>query len=272
MITSSSNRQVKQVIQLQKKGKIRNEQDCFIVEGLKMAAEVPEDRMIQGYLSASFYEKQGVPVQLEGASFEIVEDKVFAQMSDTKTPQGILCLVRQYHYSLEEMLKKKHPLLLVLEDLQDPGNVGTIFRTAEGAGVDGIIMSKNCVDVYHPKTIRSTMGSVYRMPFLYTDDLDRVFDQMKQAGIRTYAAHLEGHHTYDREDYRGGCAFLIGNEGNGLSEKTTQAADCKIRIPMEGQLESLNAAVAAALLMYEVHRQRSYQGEELPVVPGTTDI
>lgn len=257
MITSTSNRQVKQVMQLQKKAKARNEMDCFVVEGLKMAAEVPTDKMIQGYLSASFYEKHGIPHQLQNVEFEIVDDKVFAQMSDTKTPQGILCLVKQYHYSLEDILGKENPLVLVLEDLQDPGNVGTIFRTAEGAGVDGIILSKNSVDLYHPKTIRSTMGSIYRMPFLYTDDLNGVLDKIKKSGVRTYAAHLEGNNTYDKEDYQTGCAFLIGNEGNGLSEKTTQAADCKIRIPMEGKLESLNAAVATALLIYEVHRQRS---------------
>lgn len=258
MITSSSNRQVKQVIQLQKKSKIRKEQDCFVVEGLKMALEVPRDRMIQGYVSVSFYEKYGIPGELSGLAFEIVDDKVFEQMSDTKTPQGILCLVKQYHYDLGEILEKENPLLLVLEDLQDPGNMGTIFRTAEGAGVNGIIMNKNCVDIYHPKTIRSTMGSIYRMPFFYTDDLEGVLARLKEFGVRTYAAHLEGNTTYDREDYRMGAAFLIGNEGNGLSEKTARTADCKIRIPMEGQLESLNAAVAAALLIYEAHRQRSY--------------
>ena len=142
------------------------------------------------------------------------------------------------------MGEKEHPLFLVLEDLQDPGNMGTIFRTAEGAGVDGIFMSTNCVDIYNPKTIRSTMGSVYRVPFVIAPDLQDVFAWFKKQGIRSYAAHV------------GGTAFLIGNEGNGLTDATAGQADCLIRIPMKGQLESLNAGVAAAILMYEASRQR----------------
>ena len=154
------------------------------------------------------------------------------------------------------MGEKEHPLFLVLEDLQDPGNMGTIFRTAEGAGVDGIFMSTNCVDIYNPKVIRSTMGSVYRVPFVYVEDLPAVLDSLKDYGITAYAAHLEGKNRYDQECYRKGTAFLIGNEGNGLREEVAERADIRIRIPMEGQVESLNAAIAAAVLMFEAGRQR----------------
>ena len=257
MITSSSNRHVKQVIQLQKKNRARKEEDCFVVEGRKMALEAPADRIRQVYLSASFYEQYKIPEKLAEVPVEIVEDRVFAQMSDTKTPQGILCLVKQYHYDREEILGKTKPLLLVLEDLQDPGNVGTIFRTAEGAGADGIILGSGCVDIYHPKTIRSTMGSVYRVPFFYEDDLTKTIQELRKCGIRTYAADLSGKNSYDQEDYQSGTAFLIGNEGKGLSPGLIREADCRIRIPMEGKLESLNAAAAAALLLYEGHRQRT---------------
>lgn len=187
---------------------------------------------------------------------EVLADRVFAQVSDTKTPQGILCVLEQFHYTLPDLLKRKNPHLLLLEDLQDPGNLGTILRTAEGAGVDGIILSRGCVDLYNPKTIRSTMGSVYRMPFLYTETLADVLPVLGKKGIRTYAAHLQGQKDYDQEDYRTGCAFLIGNEGNGLSGELSRQADAWIRIPMKGKLESLNAAVAASILMYEVFRQR----------------
>src|SRR5699024_8454957 len=121
----------------------------------------------------------------------------------------------------------------------DPGNVGTIFRTAEGAGVSGIIMTRNCVDIYHPKTVRATMGSIYRVPFLCVEELSPLITLLKEKGIVTYAAHLKGQETYDREDYSRGTAFFIGNEGNGLSEWLSGQADRLIRIPMEGQLESL---------------------------------
>ena len=134
--------------------------------------------------------------------------------------------------------------------------MGTIFRTAEGAGVDGIFMSANCVDIYNPKTIRSTMGSIYRVPFVIAPDLQDVFAWFKKQRVRSYAAHLKGKGWYDEESYTGGTAFLIGNEGNGLTDATAGQADCLIKIPMKGQLESLNAGVAAAILMYEASRQR----------------
>lgn len=259
MITSTANQQVKQLIQLNKKAKFRSERDVFVVEGPKMFGEAPKERIEKAYLSESCFEKQygGQQDRLPaGIACEVVQDSVFKAMCDTQTPQGVLCLVKQYHYTLEELLKKERPLFLVLENLQDPGNLGTIMRTAEGAGVTGVILSKGSVDIYNPKTIRSTMGSIYRVPFLYAEDLQQVLELLREKGVRSYAAHLQGTETYDREDYTGGTAFLVGNESNGLSQELVSCADCYIRIPMEGQLESLNAGVAASILMYEAYRQR----------------
>lgn len=255
MITSTSNPQVKNLQQLAKKARARNEQGVFLVEGIKMFQEAPKDKIQNVYISKSLYEEKGQAF-LGGQQAEVLDDRVFAAVSDTKSPQGILCVLEQYHYKIENILCRRDPHLLLLENLQDPGNLGTIMRTAEGAGVDGIILSRDCVDMYNPKTIRSTMGSVYRMPFLYADSLDEILMSLKEKGIHTYAAHLEGKHCYDQEDYRRGCAFLIGNEGNGLSEELSRKADVWVRIPMHGKLESLNAAVAASILMYEVDRQR----------------
>ena len=150
----------------------------------------------------------------------------------------------------------QHLLLLVLENLQDPGNLGTIIRTAEGAGVTGILMSRGTADLYNPKVTRSTMGSIFRVPFLYTDDLSGTIGKVKQAGVTVCAAHLQGRHTYDGEDYTRVTAFLIGNESRGLSDGLSELADVRVRIPMAGKVESLNAAVAAAILMYEAGRQR----------------
>ncbi|MBS6196481.1 MAG: RNA methyltransferase [Clostridiales bacterium] len=257
MITSENNSQVKQIMLLNRKARERKKQDVFLVEGIKMFCEAPKDRLVKTYVSQSFLEEKDHESLLEGIDWEVVKDSVFCQMCDTLTPQGILAVVRQKHFSVEEIGKDdKQPLFLVLEDLQDPGNVGTIFRTGEGAGVTGIIMTKNCVDIYNPKTIRSTMGSIYRVPFVCVEELDGVLAWFREKGIVTYAAHLMGKHFYDQEDYRGGTAFFIGNEGNGLSEELSQKADCRIRIPMEGKLESLNAGVASAILMYEASRQR----------------
>lgn len=256
MITSIANPQVKELLQLQKKSKARNERGIFIVEGVKMFQEAPREWIEKVYISESFYNKREKEMDFSGLKAEILADKVFSHVSDTKTPQGILCLVKQRTLKLEDMLKENAPFLMVLDNLQDPGNLGTIVRTAEGAGVTGIIMSRDTVDIYNPKTIRSTMGSVYRMPFFYVEDLPEFLDELKEKGVKTYAAHLEGSNNYDEEDYRGACAFLIGNEGNGLRPEVADRADIRIKIPMQGQVESLNAAIASAILMYEVSRQR----------------
>lgn len=254
MITSSNNPQLKNIIQLNKKAKVRREQGLFVVEGWKMYTEVPKEQLEKVYIAEHFLEKH--PEVLQKDPCEVVADKVFGAVSDTQTPQGILCLVKQKKRALDEVLKKQHPFLLLLEDLQDPGNVGTILRTAEGAGVDGVIMTKNCVDIYNPKTIRSTMGSIYRVPFFVVEDLDETLNLLKKHGVTTYAAHLRGQRDYDQEDYSGGTAILIGNEGNGLSDHLSEQADCLVKIPMCGQLESLNAAMAAGIFMYEAARQR----------------
>lgn len=262
MITSCSNKSVREVMQLNQKAKARNKQGLFVAEGIKMFAEAPADRIYRVYIAhrakkdlcSTYGEK------LHKLSVETVADDVFDKMSDTKTPQGILCLIRQFHYKIEEMLSarndKKHALFIILENLQDPGNLGTVFRTGEGAGVDGIIMSSQTVDIYNPKTIRSTMGSVYRVPFLYTDDLCGTIRALQKHDIRVYAAHLDGTVPYDGHDYRRGTAFLVGNEGSGLKQGTADCADELIRIPMEGKVESLNAAVASSILLYEAYRQR----------------
>ena len=258
MITSSSNPQLKYIQQLAKKARLRREDGVFLVEGPRMFYEADRSQVQKAYLSERFYENMEERSCLEGIFWDVVENSVFDKISSTMTPQGVLCVLKQPSYSLEELLQKKDPLLVFLENLQDPGNMGTIFRTAEGAGADGIIMTANCVDIFNPKTIRSTMGSIYRMPFvcLEEEETQPVLKLLRERGIATCAAHLQGERTYDREDYTKGTAFLIGNEGNGLTEETSEASSLKVKIPMEGKLESLNASVAASILLYEAYRQR----------------
>lgn len=265
MITSTANQKVKRLVTLKKKRKARDEEQIFLAEGLRMFREVPGDMLRELYVSEAFYEKERELVDRKageaGVFPEVLSEQVFSHVSDTRTPQGVLCVVRRREeMSCEELLQPdqegRKPLLMVLDNLQDPGNLGTIVRTGEGAGVTGIFLSRDCVDLYNPKTIRSTMGSIYRMPCLYVGDLPELLMEMKKKKIQTYAAHLEGRTDYDREDYTGGCAFLIGNEGNGLRREVAELADTYILIPMEGEVESLNAAIAATVLMFEAGRQR----------------
>ena len=260
MITSVANQKVKQVVAWQSKAKERKKDNIFLVEGLKMFEEAPEKSVREVYIEETLLEKlekgRELLSKLERVGFEVVSSEVFKKMSDTQTPQGILAIVERPTYRFEELLKIEKPLFVVLEDLQDPGNLGTIVRTGEGAGVSAVFMTKNTVDIYNPKTIRATMGSIYRVPFAIVEDIEEAIKAMKKAGIRTFAAHLDGKDYYDSFSFREGTAFLIGNEGNGLKTSTANAADAYLKIPMEGQVESLNAAIATSLLMYEAHRQR----------------
>lgn len=283
MITSFSNKSVREVIQLTQKAKARNRQGVFVVEGIKMFGEAPVERIERVYLAKRVEEelRETYGKKLDQVKCETVADDVFDRMSDTKTPQGLLTLVRQYHYRLEELLvrtqsrkfvdkntgrsvsviggvRKKNLLYLIVEDMQDPGNLGTIFRTGEAVGVDGIIMSNHTVDIYNPKTIRSTMGAIYRVPFIYTEDLCSTIQELQKNNICVYAADLHGEKYYDECDYCGAAAFLIGNEGKGLREETAAYADKRISIPMEGSVESLNAAAASTVLLYEAYRQRRH--------------
>lgn len=258
-ISSPSNAQVKNLALLQKKAKARDEQGIFVIEGIKMFDEAKAlGLVIKAYASESFYQEiiLDEPKYFDGIEYELLTDSVFKEVSETKTPQGILATVKQANYQLEDLLKAPDACLLLLEDIRDPGNMGTMIRTAEGAGITGIIFGDSTVDIYNPKVIRSTMGSIYRMPFYQVKDFYNIIPKMKEQGITVFAAHLMGAN-YDTGNYfKGKCAFLIGNEANGLSERAVQEADKLIKIPMAGQVESLNAAIAAAILMYEAARQR----------------
>ncbi len=266
MITSSGNQQIKRIIQLNKKAKTRYEQRVFVVEGMKMSMEAPRESIEAMYVSESFLDDEGKGARIQGYPYEVVSDSIFRTISDTKTPQGILCLVRMPEYCLEDLLGncqpetggagRKNTHLLVLENIQDPGNLGTMIRAGEGAGVTGILMDRTTVDIFNPKTIRATMGSLYRVPFFIAQNLPETIQELRQRGVALYAAHLSGSVPYCQPSYAGPAAFLIGNEGNGLSQEIAALADTMVHIPMEGSVESLNAAVAAALLMYEVKRQR----------------
>lgn len=257
MISSTSNARIKNIVHLKKSAKARKEKNCFLVEGPRMFFEVPKDRLLEVYLTQEFEKRH--KEQLQGYRYETISDTVCRHLSDTTTPQGVIALVEKKEISLDALLKReKNPCFFILENLQDPGNMGTIIRTSEGAGVTGIIMNRESVDPYNPKVIRSTMGAIFRVPFVIVDDFEETLNKLREANVTTYAAHLAGK-TFYHYDYKKGCAFFIGNEGNGLSEQLTARADCKIKIPMKGKVESLNAAVASTVLMYEAMRQRDWE-------------
>lgn len=257
-ITAASNPRLKRIAALQQRAKTRREERAFVIEGRRLFLDTPEEFLSEIYCTESF---AGDPVnreKLARTGYTLIGDEALLRVSDTQTPQGVLCVARLPEYSPSGLFGAdgQEPLLLVLEDVQDPGNLGTMFRTAEAAGATGILMSRGTADVTNPKAVRATMSSVFRVPFCYAGDLSEALGELHRQGIMTCAAQMSGAASYDMLSYKKGTAFLIGNEGNGLRRETADAARQKLKIPMQGKIESLNAAMAAGILLYEAARQR----------------
>lgn len=264
MISSGNNTQIKELVKLQKNAKFRKQMGCFVAEGRKLAAEAAScGKLRRIYIEESLYNRlwQGrseaeISVKFSHAAVELVSDSVFRKACETVTPQGILAVVEIPEYTPEDILSDEKGCFLLLDDLRDPGNLGTILRTCEGAGISGLILSRGSTDLFNPKTVRSTMGSIFRVPFVYVDDLVQTIQKMKHSDITVLGCCMDGSIQYDLADYRRPTGIVIGNEANGISPAVQNALSGKIHIPMEGQLESLNAAVSAAIVMYEAARQR----------------
>ncbi len=264
IISSSANPRIKRLVKLNKSSKMCKEDNVFLVEGIRMFREVPEGLVKEVYVSESGMGKFGE--ELKELGFEsddrrvtVTSDSLFTTISNTKTPQGIMAVVERINHSLEDVLQTlkttKTSSILILESIQDPGNLGTIIRSAEAAGVTAVIMGGDTCDIFNPKVVRSTMGGIFRVPFIYVDDLAETINTLKENGVTIYGAHLNGENIY-RQKFASKAAFLIGNEGNGLSNETSATADKLLKIPMAGEVESLNAAVSATLVVYEFARQK----------------
>ncbi len=257
MIESTKNAAAKYLLGLKNK-KDRQRDGVFTAEGLRFIDEIPSDYEVMQYaVSETFARQNGIETYGRRAKVTVFSDAVFQYISDTLSPQGILAVVRQKKYSVSEILSiSKNPFFIVAEALNDPGNLGTIIRTADAVGADGLFLSKGSVDLYNSKVLRATMGSIFHIPIVQDAELEDIIPLFRERGIKTYAAHLRGKRPMYDFDLKGPSAVMIGNEANGLTERAASLCDELIKIPMPGQAESLNASVAAAVLMYEVVRQR----------------
>lgn len=223
----------------------RRESGCFLVEGRKMV----EEALASAFDVETVLVQEGMELP-DGLTMPVYElpAHVLAAVCDTKTPQGIAAVVRME----EQSALGKH--IVVLDGVQDPGNVGTIIRTADAAGLNGVLLSNQCADVFSPKVLRATMGSIFRMNLRTTDDLPGELTKLREKGYSILSSQLDGTPFYEREKVAEQFALIIGNEGNGVSEQVQQTATHRVRLPMRGGAESLNAAIAAAIMMYELMR------------------
>ena len=279
IISSTKNEKIKNISALLKSKKARDEQGVFVIEGirifkdtLKTASEYVESIFIsESILGDNITQKDHISLNStitalfsvslpDTISVYVVKDSVLDSVSGTVTTQGVIALVKKPTHAMADLLSNNAPSnktesqnkrLLILENIQDPGNLGTMLRTAEAADMTGIIMSGDCTDIFSPKVVRASMGSIFRMPFVYCNDFISALNEIKVKGITIYAAYLHGGVPYKEIEFNNNYAILIGNEGNGLTDSAVNAANKRVFIPMSGEIESLNAAVAAAILMYK---------------------
>lgn len=250
VISSTKNPRVTALREL-KTRRGREEKGLYLVEGVKMVHEAlgRPGRVRALWLSETAGEDAAqLAAQAECTVYQVPEH-VMQAISDQKTPQGILA-----ELTLPTPPKRQAlgPKLIALDDVQDPGNVGTILRTADAAGFTGAVLSKGCADPFSPKCLRATMGSVFRLPLYITDTLAQTLMELRGAGYDILAAELSTDDFFKREALAESFALVIGNEGNGISQAVSDTATHHLALPMAGGAESLNAAVAAGIMMYDL--------------------
>lgn len=260
IIQSNQNNTIKDIKALHLK-KNRDSQGIYFVEGIRFVNDAIDNnqRILKMIFSDKLESLNGGKALVERASavcsdLYLVPEKLFKEISDTQSPQGVLAILEKRNSNFRDSLQAAKSLV-ILDTLQDPGNVGTIIRTADAAGVSAVLMTKGCVDLYSPKVLRSTMGSVFHMPIIEGLDIHDTISVLKSYGFKVIASHLEGKNNYYDEDLTCKSAIIVGNEANGISEETALQADRLVKIPMPGQAESLNASIAASIMIYEIVRQ-----------------
>ncbi|SCG82641.1 putative tRNA/rRNA methyltransferase ysgA [Proteiniborus sp. DW1] len=262
MITSSSNIMIKEIKSLYRK-KDRWTKKSFFIEGIRAVEESILSNAKISYIVYSdmlFHIKGGEELlkKIQSSNYKLnyISDKLFKEISDTEKPQGILAVVEYDLKTIDNILKEKDNFIILLDRLQDPGNMGTIIRTADAFGSNGVIVTEGCVDVFNPKTIRSTMGSIFHIPILYYKSSNEAIRDLKDKGIRVVTTSLDAKEFCFDVDFIRDFALIIGNEASGVSEEVIADSDLLIKIPMPGNAESLNAAIASSVIMYEALRQR----------------
>ena len=251
-IKAKDNARIKRLFKLQKSSRFRNEEACFVLEGLRTIDDASDNGIVLSelYFTASAYEKHPSDIKkfAQNAKFcAVISDFVAKSISDTVTTQGIFAVAELPKAETKILRDKKY---IALENLQDPSNLGAIARTAEALGIDGIVMSADSCDPFSPKSLRASMGTLLRLPVIITENMTEF---IKNCGVNTFACVAHGNaEALNSVSFNGGCICVIGNEANGITKETIEVCTKSITIPMKGRAESLNAAAAASIVMWEM--------------------
>ena len=252
VIRSRDNKTIKEIKKLHEK-KYRNLNKKFIVEGQRFVKEALEsDFEIEYVIIDENMQDKLNDLDIENERLLIVSETVFKDVCDTKMPQGILAIVKNKQVVAEVCAG----FYVLLDKVQDPGNMGTIIRTANAAGANGVILTKGTVDVYNEKTLRSTMGSIFKIPVIIDENLEFV-SELKSSGFKLICSSLDTDKNFYGVNLSGKVIIAVGNEGNGISDEIYNISDEKVKIPMPGSAESLNVGIAAGIMMFEVVRQKN---------------
>lgn len=257
IIKSKDNKTIKYISKLIQSSRFRAQEGRFVTEGARLCEEALKNECVVDYLVYSVDASQKHSDLISKLSEKsrttlCVENRIFCALSDTKTPQGVLCVVKTLDKQTHFDKIKKNGIILALDNIQDPSNLGTILRTADALGVGGVVLSSCCCDVFSPKVVRGSMGAVFRVPFYITDDLAAFINDFNSYGT-SYACVLDDSAKVINDvKFSGAVLSVIGNEGNGVSDEVICACKHKLYIPMHNNAESLNAAVAASIIMWEM--------------------
>lgn len=259
MITSLSNPKIQRVRTLLAHPKDRREAQAFVVEGVRLAEEAQNANWpVELLLYTEDLVERGRAVveaiRERGAEIDSVSPQVMRSISDTETPQGILVVLRKQTHVLAEQLD----FIFIPDGVRDPGNLGGMLRTAAAAGVQAVFLPPGTVDAYSPKVLRAGMGAHFRLPILELG-WQEIKTRLEDKGLQIYLADNNSGERYDQADLRCPLALVVGSEASGASLDAERLAELRLQIPMSGTVESLNAAAAAAVLLFEVVRQRGNQ-------------
>ena len=252
-IASTSNPYIKHLKKLQTSAKYRNEKGTFVLEGQKPV----QDALSYGIVPEAVLLSESYKGEACAENIYRISQRVAEFVSDTKTPQGIMAEIKMPKPETEGITPEKSPILFFSDGISDPGNLGTIIRTLTAAGASGLILGKGTVDLYNPKTVRSTMSALFNLPIYHSGDTEAVLHILKKKGYKLMGTRMENAVTFTEADFKAPTVIIMGNEARGISEVAANACDEFIKIPIEGKIESLNVAVASAIIAYEVHRQRN---------------
>ena len=254
-ISSLQNQKVKQLVLLQQKSSERRQSDLFVVEGLRELRHC----VSKGYeIESLFFCQQLLTEQIDDLRAEQIYEvtpQVYEKIAYRGSTEGVMAVMRMKHLRLEDLQLREQPLIVVLESVEKPGNLGAVLRSADAAGADAVVVCDPLTDLYNPNLIRASIGALFTVPTVATDSATCI-QFLKQRGIRILTAQLQDSELYYDTDMRCGTAIVMGTEATGLINLWREAADAHIRIPMCGRLDSLNVSVSAAILLFEAVRQR----------------